>query len=125
MWRNLHKELNENEVENLNYDHPLSSEILNISLKPFINLSISESDRKTFQKLIKKYNINEIEFIKQTCVKFMKKTIERNHFKLVWYVKCGIWRDFRFIKWFAPDNKKYTKSFISKFAFVFCDRFKY
>jgi len=83
MWKNLHKELNENEVENLNYDHSLSFGILDISLEPFINLSISESDCKTFQKLIEKYNINEVEFIKQTCAKFVKKTVEKNHFKSV------------------------------------------
>ena len=83
MWRNLHKELNENKVENLSYDHPLSSGILDTSSEPFINLSISESDCKTFQKSIEKYNINKVESIKQTYVKFMKKTIKRNHFKSV------------------------------------------
>ncbi len=83
MWRNLHKELNKDEVENLSYDHPLSSGILDTNSESFINPSISESDCKTFQKSIKKYNINEVEFIKQTCIKFMKKTIKKNHFKLV------------------------------------------
>jgi len=83
MWSNLHKELNKDEIENLSYDHPLSSGILDTSSEPFINLSISESDHKTFQKLIEKYNINEIESIKQTYVKFVKKTVKRNHFKLV------------------------------------------
>ncbi len=83
MWRNLHKELNKDEVENLSYDHPLSSGILDTSLKPFINSSISESDCKTFQKPIEKYNINEIESIKQTCAKFVKKTVKKNYFKLV------------------------------------------
>ncbi len=42
MWKNLHKELNENEVENLSYDYLLSSGILDTSSKPFINPSISE-----------------------------------------------------------------------------------
>ena len=125
MWRNLHKELNKDEVENLSYDHPLSSGILDTSSEPFINLSISESDRKTFQKLIKKYNINKFEFIKQTCAKFMKKIIKRNHFKLVWCVKCDIWKDFRFVRWSVLDNRRYAKSFVSKFAFVFYNRFKY
>ena len=83
MQRNLYKELNENEVENLSYDHSLSSGILDTSSESFINPSISESDHKTFQNPIKKYNINEVVSIKQTYAKFMKKTIKRNHLKLV------------------------------------------
>ena len=58
MWKNLHKELNEDKVENLSYDHPLSSEILDISSEPFINSSISESDCKTFQKLTISMKLN-------------------------------------------------------------------
>ena len=76
MWKNLHKELNENKVENLSYDYSLSFGILNTSLKPFINSLILESDYKTFQKPIKKYNINKVKSIKQTYIEFMKKKIK-------------------------------------------------
>lgn len=82
MWKNLSTELSKVKIETYNYDHPLVSGVLDTSSEPFINTSISESDLNTFQKPIKKYNIDDNEKIKQICNKFMIEEKSNHQVKL-------------------------------------------
>lgn len=70
MWEDISKELEKVELNNLRYDHPLCSGILDIELELFPDI-----DRNTFQKQAEKYKINDnqnSQNIKKICHDFMK-----------------------------------------------------
>jgi len=70
MWKDIHQQLKNVDIDNYPYDHPLCSGILDTSSEPIVNLS--ESTRNTFQKPIEKYIINENKPLKNICKKFVK-----------------------------------------------------
>jgi hypothetical protein len=72
MWEEIFLELKKVNIDNLPYDHPLCSGILDTSSEPFVNQSMSESTRNTFQKPIEKYNIDENKPLKDICKKFVQ-----------------------------------------------------
>jgi hypothetical protein len=72
MWIEISEELKKVKIAEFPYDHPLCSGILDTSSEPFVNQSMSESTRNTFQKPIEKYNIDENKPIKRTCKNFVK-----------------------------------------------------
>jgi hypothetical protein len=55
MWERIETELEEINVKNLGFDHPICSGILNIKLKPFTNMLGSVSD--IFKEPFRKYKL--------------------------------------------------------------------
>ena len=73
MWNDVSKELKKVELDNLRYDHPLCSGILDVELELFPDI-----DRNTFQKQAEKYKINDnqnSQNIKKICHEFMKEQV--------------------------------------------------
>src|SRR2546421_7153516 len=57
MWEKIEMELNNINVENLGFDHPICLEILNIKSELFIN--IPESFCDIFKELFQKYKLEQ------------------------------------------------------------------
>ncbi|CAG8786330.1 16491_t:CDS:1, partial [Dentiscutata erythropus] len=76
MWKNIENELEKIQIEELGYDHPLCSGILDDSSKPF-----TEEDKKVFKAPSRKFLIQHDETLKDICKKFvLGKTVYLNYF---------------------------------------------
>lgn len=80
MWKSIEKELGKANVEDLGYDHPLCSGILDDSSFPFTK--ISKDSCEVFREQIKIYIIPSNEFLKITCEEFVQKEKEKDLSKL-------------------------------------------
>ncbi len=63
-------EFNNINVENLGFDHPICSKILDIKSEPFIN--IPESFCDIFKELFQKYKLEQNQDILDTCKEFIQ-----------------------------------------------------
>ncbi len=70
MWERIEMELNNINVENLGFDHPICSGVLDIKSEPFIN--IPESFCDIFKKLFQKYKLEQNQDILDTCKEFIQ-----------------------------------------------------
>jgi hypothetical protein len=70
MWERIEMELNNINVENLGFDYPICSGVLNIKSEPFIN--IPESFCDIFKKPFQKYKLEQNQDILDTCKEFIQ-----------------------------------------------------
>src|SRR6185312_11822062 len=71
MWRAVEDELKSIKVENLGYDHPLCSGILDDCSTPITE--IPERSREAFKASSKKYHIRHCEILKNICEEYVLK----------------------------------------------------
>ena len=65
MWERIKIELEQINVENLGFDHLICSEVLDIKLKPFIEMPESLCD--IFKESFEKYKLDHNDIIMDTC----------------------------------------------------------
>ena len=65
MWERIKMELEQINVENLGFDHPICSGVLDIKLKPFIEMP--ESLCNIFKESFEKYKLDHNDIIMDTC----------------------------------------------------------
>ena len=70
MWERIEMELNNINVENLGFDHPICSGVLDIKSEPFIN--IPESFCDIFKEPFQKYKLEQNQDILDTCKEFIQ-----------------------------------------------------
>ena len=70
LWEKIAMELNNINVENLGFDHPICSGVLDIKSEPFINISRSFCD--IFKKLFQKYKLEQNHNVMEACKKFIQ-----------------------------------------------------
>ena len=70
MWERIEMELNNINVENLGFDHPICSGVLDIKSEPFIN--IPESFCDIFKEPFQKYKLKQNQDILDTCKEFIQ-----------------------------------------------------
>jgi len=70
MWERIEMELNNINVENLGFDHPICSGVLDIKSEPFIN--IPESFCDIFKELFQKYKLEQNQDILDNCKEFIQ-----------------------------------------------------
>ena len=70
MWERIEMELNNINVENLGFDHPICSGVLDIKSEPFIN--IPESFCDIFKEPFQKYKLEQNHDILDTCEEFIQ-----------------------------------------------------
>src|SRR6266540_5096004 len=70
IWKRIKMEFNNINVENLGFDHPICSKILDIKSEPFIN--IPESFCDIFKELFQKYKLEQNQNILDTCKEFIQ-----------------------------------------------------
>ena len=70
MWERIEIEFNNMNIENLGFDHPICSGVLNIKSEPFIN--IPESFCDIFKEPFQKYKLEQNQDILDTCKEFIQ-----------------------------------------------------
>ncbi|CAI2197455.1 2020_t:CDS:1, partial [Funneliformis geosporum] len=70
MWERIETELGEIDVENLGFDHPICSGVLDIKSESFINMPGSVSD--IFKEPFRKYKLERNHDIMETCIEFIQ-----------------------------------------------------
>ena len=65
MWERIEMELNNINVENLGFDHPICSGVLDIKSEPFTKMPRSFCD--IFKEPFKKYKLDHNDMIMDTC----------------------------------------------------------
>ena len=70
MWERIETELEEINVENLEFDHSICSGVLDIKSEPFTNMPESVSD--IFKKLFWKYKLEQNHDIMEACKEFIQ-----------------------------------------------------
>ncbi len=71
MWERIEMELNNVNVENLGFDHPICSGVLDIKSEPFTNIPGSFCD--IFKELFQKYKLDQNHVILDTYKDFIQK----------------------------------------------------
>ena len=69
MWERIEVELNNINVENLGFNHPICSGVLDVKSEPFINIPGSFCD--IFKELFQKYKLEQNHDILDTCEEFI------------------------------------------------------
>ncbi|PKY33355.1 hypothetical protein RhiirB3_420502, partial [Rhizophagus irregularis] len=70
MWERIETELEEINVENLGFDHPICSGVLDIKSEPFSNMPGSVSD--IFKEPFRKYKLEQNHDIMEACKEFIQ-----------------------------------------------------
>ena len=70
MWERIETELEEINVENLEFDHPICSAVLDIKSEPFTNMPGSVSD--IFKEPFRKYKLEQNHDIMEACKEFIQ-----------------------------------------------------
>jgi hypothetical protein len=70
MWERIEMELNNINVENLGFDHPICSGVLDAKSEPFINIPGSFCD--IFKEPFQKYKLEQNHDILDTCEEFIQ-----------------------------------------------------
>ena len=92
MWERIEMELNNINVENLGFDHPICSGVLDIKSEPFIN--IPESFCDIFKEPFQKYKLEQNQDILDTCKAFIQNEESKiNEDKDLRNVGFGKWLD--------------------------------
>ena len=81
MWEEVEARLKEINVEDLGYDHPLCSGILDDGSVPIIN--ISDRSREIFNASSNRILIPTSEMIMNSCEQFIQKEKEKGHVKKI------------------------------------------
>ncbi|CAI2194560.1 6391_t:CDS:1, partial [Funneliformis geosporum] len=71
MWKIIVTELEEINVENLGFNHPICSGVLDIKSEPFTNILGSVSD--IFKKPFRRYNLEQNHDVIEACKEFIWK----------------------------------------------------
>ncbi len=92
MWERIKTELEEINVENLGFDHPICSGVLDIKLEPFTNMPGSISD--IFKELFRKYKLEQNYDIMEACKEFIQnKKSKINIDEVLGNINYGEWLD--------------------------------
>ena len=92
MWERIEMELNNINVENLGFDHPICSGVLDIKSEPFIN--IPESFCDIFKEPFQKYKLEQNQDILDTCKEFIQNEESKiNEDEDLHDVEFGKWLD--------------------------------
>ncbi|RGB22340.1 hypothetical protein C1646_776250 [Rhizophagus diaphanus] len=70
IWKKIEIELEEINIENLRFDHPICLGVLDIKLEPFSNMPGSVSD--IFKELFRKYKLEQNHDIMEACKEFIQ-----------------------------------------------------
>ncbi|RIA81083.1 hypothetical protein C1645_865551 [Glomus cerebriforme] len=101
MWERIEVELNNINVENLGFDHPICSGVLNVKSEPFINISGSFCD--IFKEPFQKYKLEQNHDILDTCEEFIQNEESKIN------EDEGL-RDVEFGKWLDSSEKLQEKT---------------
>src|SRR6266542_857560 len=96
MWKRIEMELNNINVENLEFDYPICLGVLDIKSEPFIN--IPKSFCNIFKELFQKYKLDQNQDILDTCKEF----IQNEELKIN---EDEDLRDVRFEKWLDSSER--------------------
>ena len=96
MWERIEMELNNINVENLGFDHPICLGVFDIKSEPFIN--IPKSFCNIFKELFQKYKLDQNQDILDTCKEF----IQNEELKIN---EDEDLRDVRFEKWLDSSER--------------------
>ena len=96
MWERIEMELNNINVENLGFDHPICSGVLDIKSEPFIN--IPESFCDIFKEPFQKYKLEQNQDILDTCKEFIQNEESKIN-------EDEDLRDFGFGKWLDSSER--------------------
>ncbi|RGB23829.1 hypothetical protein C1646_773944 [Rhizophagus diaphanus] len=92
MWEKIEMELGEIDVENLEFNHPICSDVLDIKSEPFINMLGSVSD--IFKEPFRKYKLEQNHDIMEACIEFIQnKELKINMDELLDNINYGKWLD--------------------------------
>ncbi len=92
MWERIEMELNNINVENLRFDHPICSGVLDIKSEPFIN--IPESFCDIFKEPFQKYKLEQNQDILDTCKEFIQNEESKiNEDEDLHDIRFGKWLD--------------------------------
>ncbi|PKB98871.1 hypothetical protein RhiirA5_366760, partial [Rhizophagus irregularis] len=92
MWERIETELEEINVENLGFDHPICSGVLDIKSEPFTNMPGSVSD--IFKEPFRKYKLEQNHDIMEACKEFIQNEESKiNIDEVLGNINYGEWLD--------------------------------
>ena len=92
MWERIETELEEINVENLGFDHPICSGVLDIMSEPFTNMPGSVSD--IFKEPFRKYKLEQNHDIMEACKEFIQNEESKiNIDEVLGNINYGEWLD--------------------------------
>ncbi|GBB86198.1 hypothetical protein RclHR1_12630015 [Rhizophagus clarus] len=92
MWERIETELEEINVENLGFDHPICSGVLDIKSEPFTNMPGSVSD--IFKEPFRKYKLEQNHDIMEACKEFIQNEESKiNMDEVLGNINYGEWLD--------------------------------
>jgi len=92
MWERIETELKEINVENLGFDHPICSGVLDIKSEPFTNMPGSVSD--IFKEPFRKYKLEQNRDIMEACKEFIQNEESKiNMDEVLGNINYGEWLD--------------------------------
>ena len=96
MWERIETELEKINVENLRFDHPICSGVLDIKSEPFTNMPGSVSN--IFKEPFQKYKLEQNQDILDTCKEFIQNEESKIN-------EDEDLRDFGFGKWLDSSER--------------------
>ena len=92
MWERIEIELEEINVENLEFDHPICSGVLDIKSKPFTNMPGSVCN--IFKKPFQKYKLEQNHDVMEACKEFIQnEELKINVNEVLGNINYGEWLD--------------------------------
>ena len=92
MWERIETELEEINVENLGFDHPICSGVLDIKSEPFTNMPGSVSD--IFKEPFRKYKLKQNYDVMEACKEFIQNEESKiNTDEILGNINYGEWLD--------------------------------
>ncbi|PKC01273.1 hypothetical protein RhiirA5_426983 [Rhizophagus irregularis] len=92
MWERIETELEKINVEDLSFDHPICSGVLNIKSEPFTNMPGSVCD--IFKELFQKYKLKQNHDVMEACKEFIQNEKSKiNVNEILSNINYGEWLD--------------------------------
>ena len=92
MWEIIETELEEINVENLRFDHPICSGVLDIKSEPFTNMPGSVSD--IFKEPFQRYKLEQNHDVMEACKEFIQnEELNINMDEILNNINYGEWLD--------------------------------
>ncbi|UZO04434.1 uncharacterized protein OCT59_024820 [Rhizophagus irregularis] len=92
MWERIETELREINVEDLSFDHPICSGVLDIKSEPFTNMPGSVCD--IFKELFQKYKLEQNHDVMEACKEFIQNEKSKiNVNEILSNINYGEWLD--------------------------------